>query len=42
MCSFLGISGWVLFGVAYAAGAVTLPVMKAGWAKIKAWIEAHK
>lgn len=41
MC-LLGMTGWALFGLAYLGGAVTLPLMKAAWARVKAWFEAHK
>lgn len=42
MCSIFGFSGWVVTGLLYLAGVVTLPALKAGWAKAKAWIDAHK
>ena len=42
MCSIFGLTGWFLLGVAYLGGAVTLPALKMGWAKVKAWWAAHK
>lgn len=42
MCSILGLSGWFVVAVAYFGGALTLPALKLAWAKVKAWLQAHK
>lgn len=41
MCSILGFSGWVVTGLLYLAGVATVPALKAGWAKLKAWWQQH-
>lgn len=41
MCAIGGFSTLVL-AIAYFGGALTLPALKAAYAKVKAWLQAHK
>lgn len=41
MCTLFGFTGWVVTGLLYLAGVATLPALKAGFAKAKAWWQQH-